>query len=84
MMQELLVSGMQESKKLKVKVDANVKGRMQKRKTRITNVKGINNPTTFGQVEKTSSKTIVIMDPKTKAKKSPCLQISRVSKAQKL
>lgn len=49
-----------------------------------TNVKGINNPATFGQVEKTSSKTIVIMDPKTKAKKSPCLQISRVSKAQKL
>jgi hypothetical protein len=49
-----------------------------------TNVKGINNPTTFGQVEKTSSKTIVIMDPKTKAKKSPCLHISRVSKAQKL
>ncbi len=29
------MSGMQEGKKLKVKVDANVKGRKQKRKTRI-------------------------------------------------
>jgi len=35
-----------------------------------TNVKGTNNPTTFGHVEKTSSKTMVIIDPKTKAKKA--------------
>jgi hypothetical protein len=32
------------------------------------NVKGINNPTTFGHMEKTSPKTIVIVDPKSQAK----------------